>query len=132
MYFLRTSVFLWFLTGMTMWRNRTPRPSRCVETKVYRVQARGADALLLPRNAVEDAFWTRRVEVDALFETLDGKRSCPRFVAAWNNKEGEYDGELDRVCRRRFGFPFVNIRSMWNCRLGFVDDYWFLVEAEEA
>ena len=81
---------------------------------------------------MEDAFWTRRAEVDALFETLDGKRSRPRFVAAWNNEGGEYDGELDDVCRRRFGFPFVNIRSMWNCRLGFVDDYWFLVETEEA
>ena len=75
---------------MTTRRNRTPQPPRCVETKVYRVQARGADALLLPRNAVEDAFWTRRAEVDALFETLDGKRSRPRFVAAWNDKEGEY------------------------------------------
>lgn len=115
-----------------MKRKTESQPLRSIETRVFRVQARGADALLLPRNAVEDAFWTRRAEVDALFETLDGKRSRPRFVAAWNNKGGEYDGELDRVCRERFGFPFVNIRSMWNSRLGFVDDYWFLVETEEA
>lgn len=115
-----------------MKRKRESQPPRSIETRAYRVQARGADALLLPRNAVEDAFWVRKAEVDVLLETLDGKRMRPRFVAAWNNKGGVYDGELDCVCQQRFGFPFVNIRSMWNSRLGFVDDYWFLVELKEA
>ncbi len=112
-------------------RKRESQPLRSIETRVFRVQARSAAALLLP-NAVDDAFWVRKAEVDVLLETLDGKRMRPRFVAAWNNKGGVYDGELDSVCQQRFGFPFVNIRSMWNSRLGFVDYYWFLVETEKA
>lgn len=62
------------------------------------------------------------------FKTSDGINVSVKFISTWNNKDGQYDEQLDGICNREYGAPFATIRSIWIGRLGKVDEYWHLIK----
>ena len=65
------------------------------------------------------------------FVTADGVAVRVKYLATWNNKDGRYDDELDRLCMDAWNVPFRFLRSSWIARLRDIDNYWHLVELEK-
>ena len=106
-------------------------PKKNSVTVEYRIDAKYAPVVFCPSNAIEDTFWRREENVDPLFRTADGKVCKPRFLGTTNNRCGDYEEEFDYICERRFNMPFSAVRSIWFARLGWLDDYWHLIELKE-
>lgn len=75
---------------------------------------------MLPHNAI-------RAGVSE-YDTADGVKVRMKFIGTWNNKDGLFDEELDKVCQDVLGVPFETIKSIWIARLGYLDDYWHYVK----
>lgn len=88
---------------------------------MYQISCKYAPKLLAPANALP-------LTIGELCITLDGVRCELRYVMGWDNRDDRYVGELDDTCGRIYGCPFSAIRSIWFGRLGYVGDYWYLVE----
>lgn len=84
------------------------------------LQCKFKEFILLPANAID----TKENE----FRTTDGVDVSVKFISTWNNKDGQYDEQLDELCIREYGTPFVTIRSIWIGRLGRADEYWHLIK----
>lgn len=97
----------------------------------YRIQAKASEYILCPANAIEHDFYVRNQNILPQLGTTDGSVHEARFESTWNNANGAYDEELDRLCQRMFRVPFVSVRSMWIGRLGRIDDYWHLIKLEK-
>lgn len=64
--------------------------------------------------------------------TNDGKECTALFISGWNNRNGQYDEELDNLCMAKFNLPFESIRSMWFGRLGELSGYWCYIKLKEV
>ena len=98
------------------------------ERRPYRIEAKYAPKVLMPKNAIERRFFEDAVsqrEYD--FVTADGKNCKARFISAWNNEGGRYDESLDFICMKNWKTPFESLKSLWISRLGTIDDYWYLI-----
>lgn len=100
-------------------------------TETYRINAKFADEVFCPSNAIDAPFWSREYEVDPLFRTSDGVLCKPTFLGTTNNESGEYDERFDGMCKRKFGMSFSAVRSIWFSRLGKLDYYWHLIKLEK-
>lgn len=96
----------------------------------YALNAKFAEYVFLPSNAIEGAFWGRDYNVDPQFVTSDKIVCKPTFISTTNNAEGRYDESFDRICRSHFNMSFSAVRSIWIARLGGVDNYWHLIKLE--
>ena len=94
----------------------------------YKIQAKSAEYILCPANAIEDAFYKRNPDNPYCLETVDGAENIATFICSWCNRDCVYDDELEAVCQKYYGMTFEAIRSMWIGRLGRVDDYWHLIK----
>ena len=67
---------------------------------------------------------------DALWKTLDGKTVKVKFIAAYNNSDGDYSAELNDMCERYYNgaVTFGLIADVWGKRLGRIDNFWNLIE----
>ena len=101
---------------------------RIVET--YDLGAKFAEWVFCPADAIDGRFYHRAPNTDIRFRTTDGVIANPCFEGTWNNTDGMYDEEFERICQDKYGRPFMNIRSIWVSRLGKVDDYWHLIRLE--
>lgn len=99
-------------------------------TMQYRIQAKPAEYILCPANAIEHVFYNRGQNIIPELVTADGSVHKCTFIGTWNNSGGIYEDELDGVCQRKYGVPFVSIRSVWIGRLGKIDDYWHLIKLD--
>lgn len=98
------------------------------ERRPFRIEAKYAPKVLLPKNAIERAFFedpTTQKEYD--FITSDGKVCKARFMTAWNNEGGRYDEELDFICMKNWKTQYASVKSLWISRLGVIDDCWYLI-----
>ena len=91
---------------------------------MMRLQSKFTEYLLAPANALYSG-------VEGEYLTTDNIRVMAFLDTVWNNAEGYYDDELDRVCEYRFKCPFRFIRSIWIGRLGSVSDYWHLIKLKK-
>ena len=91
---------------------------------MIRIHSKYTPFLLLPANTIPSVMISE-------CETDDGVKCLIEFQATWNNKEGEYDEELDSICEKYYECPFSSIRSIWFGRLGRVDDYWHLIKLKK-
>lgn len=87
------------------------------------LQCKYNDFILIPSNGID--------RQASRFKTADGVAVSVKYVSTWNNKDGQYDGDLDFICKKKYGTPFSTIRSIWIGRLGRVDDYWHLIELKK-
>ena len=94
----------------------------------YKIQAKSAEYILCPANAIEDDFYKRKDHSPFLLQTVDGVKHSVVFLCTWFNRGTMYDDELEATCQRYYGMTFEGIRSMWIGRLGRVDDYWHLIK----
>ena len=99
-----------------------------MNAKEYKIQAKSAEYILCPANAIEDAFYKRKADDTFLLQTVDGAKHEVVFLCTWFNHGSVYDDELEAACQRYYGMTFEGIRSMWIGRLGHVDDYWHLIK----
>ncbi len=84
------------------------------------LNCRYAERVMLPHNAIGAGV--------SEYETADGVNVRLKFIGTWNNKDGLFDEELNKICDDAFGVAFDSIKSIWIARLGMVDDYWHLVK----
>ena len=101
-----------------------------VTTVRYRIESKSAEYVFCPANAIEYGFYTRDSSILPELVTSDGVVHRCQFVGTWNNCDGVYEDEFENICQRRYGMPFVSIRSMWIGRLGHVDDFWHLIKLD--
>lgn len=94
----------------------------------YRIESKFADVVLLPANAIEQAFYASGEGTSATFITLDDQICSARWISTWRNSDGRYDELLDTICQERWKVPFVTIRSLWLSRIGKLDDFWHLIK----
>ena len=87
---------------------------------MYSIFANYAPFILVPNNAID-------VTCEKI-KTQDGIVAGTKFVTSWNNADGQYDDDLNDICKEKFGVPFTFIRSIWFSRLGEVSAKWHLVE----
>jgi len=99
--------------------------------KQYRIDAKSADYVFCPANAIEDEFYHRNSNVIPELVTRDGVVHSCTFISTWNNSGGVYEDEFDNVCQRYFGISFMSIQSVWIGRLGKVDSFWHLIKLEK-
>ena len=96
----------------------------------YKIQAKSAEYILCPANAIEDAFYRRNPGNPYRLETIDGAEHSVVFLCTWFNRGTMYDDELEATCQKYYGMTFEGIRSMWIGRLCRVDDYWHLIKLD--
>lgn len=96
----------------------------------YNISAKFNEYVFCPANAIEERFYNRSEAVLPEFVTTDGVICSAEFIGTWNNRGNVYEDEFDRICQRRYGIPFVSIRSMWIGRLGTLDYFWHLIRLE--
>ena len=84
------------------------------------LNCRYAERVILPHNALYKGA--------EMYDTADGVKVKLKFIGTWNNKDGLFDEELDKVCQDVLGVPFKTIKSIWIARLGYLDDYWHYVK----
>lgn len=105
-----------------------PEPIRVV--KQYRIQAKFAEYVFCPANAIEYEFYNRDSCVIPEFITNDGTTHRPTFISTWNNLDRVYEDEFEDICQKYYDEPFVTIRSIWIGRLDRIDDFWHLIKLE--
>lgn len=59
-----------------------------------------------------------------VFVCADGEEVDVRCLCTWNNADGRYDHEIDKVCRRMYGRTFDHIKSVWRTRVSELGNYW--------
>lgn len=84
------------------------------------IQCKYVPQVVVPSNALSFP--------DCEYQTLDGKFCTLKIQIGWQNKDRDFDGELDEMCRRYHNCSFDVIRSIWLSRLGRVSDFWYLAE----
>lgn len=107
---------------------KNPEPTRIVEQ--YYIQAKSAEYVFCPANAIDSEFYHRDSYVIPEFVTTDGVAHRPTFIGTWNNRGGLYQDEFERICQRYYGTSFVAIRSIWIGRLDKLDDFWHLIKLD--
>lgn len=65
------------------------------------------------------------------FVTLDGKVCDAVFVTGYNNREGDYDKELDEICRKNWEIPFSQFKSFWYERCWRIEGFWHYIQLKE-
>ena len=103
-------------------------PKREIPAESYGINAKSAEYILCPANAIADAFYKRNPDNPYRLKTVDGAEHIATFVCTWCNRDCTYDEELEATCQKYYGMTFEGIRSMWIGRLGRVDDYWHLIK----
>ena len=98
----------------------------------FAISSKFTEWVFCPANAIERGFYNRDASAVYGFRTIDGANALPQFVGTWNNTGGEFDEEFERICQDRYGLPFVNIRSIWISRLGYVENFWHLIKLERG
>lgn len=101
-----------------------------MNVRKYKIQAKSAEYILCPANAIEDAFYKRKADSPFLLKTADGAKHSVVFLCTWFNHGSVYDEELEAACQRYYGMTFEGIRSIWIGRLGRVDDFWHLIKLD--
>ena len=102
-----------------------------IPNELYRIKAKFAPDVFLPSNAIDNSFWKRTSNnKNYRFITTDGHTCRVEFICTSNNSDGEYDDYFDDFCQRKFGIPYIAIRSMWIGRLDRVDSYWHWIKLE--
>lgn len=98
----------------------------------YRIQAKFAEDILCPSNAIEDSFWQRPLGsmTNVRFSTLDDVNCKVQFRSTTNNRDGWADGRFDDFCQQKFGITFAQLKQMWQSRLGDLDYYWHWIKLE--
>lgn len=86
------------------------------------IQSKFVPKLILPRNAFE--------EFGEEYQTTDGKVVTMDFLTCWKNTDNQMEDDLDNCCQNVLGCPFSLIRSLWIGRLGYVDEFWYLVKLD--
>lgn len=99
---------------------------------VYKIQAKFADLLLCPANAIERSFYGRNPLDKVTFKTIDGVECKPEFLFTKNNEDGRFDDRLGFTCEDKWGIPFHTFRSLWYERLGYVEEYWHLIKLKRV
>lgn len=98
----------------------------------YKIDAKFADYILCPSNAIDPEFYHRTQYIIPRLRTRDGVLANPVFECSWNNAGGVYDEEIDGVCMSKFRVHFMSIRSMWVSRLASKPgDCWHLIKMEK-
>lgn len=87
-----------------------------------KIPSKFCEHLLAPVNAFPPG------PITGEFETTDGIKCLIVMEAGYNNSDGRFDEEFDRICQEYFGCPFSTIRSIWFSRLGSCDKYWHLIK----
>lgn len=87
---------------------------------MQRIDCRFAERVIVPSNGIN--------ATDKEVSTSDGQKVKLKFIGTWNNEEGRFNDELDDICLRFWGVPFITMRSIWVSRLGRVSDFWHIVE----
>lgn len=97
----------------------------------YRIDAKPAEYIFCPANAIENEFYHRDPYIIPALVTSEGNTHKARFIGTWNNSGGVYEEEFESICRKYYGMSFVSIRSLWIGRLGKLDNYWHLIKLDE-
>lgn len=84
------------------------------------IQCKYVPKLVLPSNAL---FFP-----EYEYQTLDGKVCTLKIQAGWQNRDRDFDDELEEMCQLYHGCSFDTIRSIWLARLGRVSDFWYLAD----
>lgn len=87
---------------------------------MQRIDCRFSDKIMIPSNGI--------IASEPTASTADGVKVKVKFCGTWNNENGRYDDELDDVCLRLWGVPFLTMRSIWISRLGSVSNYWHYIQ----
>lgn len=56
--------------------------------------------------------------------TDDGKVCSALFICGWNNKDGQYEEQLEHLCQTKWGLPFSAVRSRWIAQYETLEGYW--------
>lgn len=105
------------------------KPERVVAQ--YSIMAKPTEYIFCPANAIDEQFYHRDSYIIPELVTTDGVAHRATFIGTWNNRGGVYEDEFENICQKRYGVPFMNIRSMWIGRLDKLDDYWHLIKLEK-
>ena len=89
-----------------------------------RIQSKFVPKLLMPGNAIKS--------FNDTYVTIDGVECTLEFLTGWKNTDGQMDDDLDCCCQHTLGCPFSTIRSIWIGRLGYVDEFWYLVKLNKT
>lgn len=117
----------------------TNSPLTIYLTEPYRLYSKFTEKVLLPIEAIDSRY--RKVipqtETDwkafsnAKFVTNDKKFVKVKFLSAYNNGDGSYNEELDRLCMNMYGIPLSTVKSVWYARIGDISNFWQLIEMVE-
>lgn len=108
---------------------QTVAPSR--PAVKYSIQAKSAEYVFCPANAIEPEFYRRNPYTPFRMVTTDGIVNDATFIETWYDRAGVFTDEFDSVCQRYYGMNFESIKSIWIGRLGTLDDYWHLIKLEK-
>ena len=89
----------------------------------YPIKARFADKILAP-----DLALPRLAPEGVALMTSDGVACVAHFLSTWDNGDGRYEVELDRLCQREWDCSFGVLRSVWIGRIDKVGNCWHLIE----
>lgn len=62
------------------------------------------------------------------YKLVGGEVVTFRFLGTWDNRNGCYDGHLEKLCRELYDIDFASVRNVWKRRLGALSEYWHKVE----
>ena len=96
----------------------------------YYINAKSAEYVFCPANAIEYEFYHRDPYVIPELVTTDGVAHKAEFIGTWNNVGDVYEDEFENICKMYYGAPFMSIKSVWIGRLGKLDDYWHLIKLD--
>ena len=90
-----------------------------------KIKAKYSEHLLVPKEGLSS------IEPGE-FETLDGKVCNAMFICGWDNCDGEYDQQLEHICRKYWQLPFSYVKSLWIERCYSVEGYWYFLQLKEV
>ena len=107
-------------------------------TEPYRLASKYFPRVFVPCQAVDERWRKLRVDTDeqrkewlrAKFITTDGKLVRLKFISTLNNGGQYFAEEFEHLCQRMFNMPFVQVQSHWIARLGYLDNYWDMIDLE--
>lgn len=102
------------------------------QERTYNIYCLFREWVLVPDNAIENAFYKRHPNDAYLFKTADGVVVRPEFVATYNHAGGMNESSLDRTAKGIWNMSLEQVKSVWLSRLTQLGDYWHLIRLEKV